>query len=171
MIILLCGLSGAGKTTLAYSAKKRLDALGKSTEIIDGDECRQTLFKELGYSKDDRMENIRRQGYLAGKFSAHGIITIMSAINPYQEIRDELVNTYPDVRTVFVDCPLDILKERDTKGFYARVMLPDDHPEKLHNLTGVNDQFDAVVSPDLHLRTDTQTVSESTGLLLQLITG
>jgi adenylylsulfate kinase len=171
MIILLCGLSGAGKTTLAYSVKKRLEALGKKTEILDGDECRKMLFKELGYSRHDRMENLRRLGYIANKLSAQGIITIISAINPYQEIRDELINTYPCVKTVFVDCPIDILQQRDTKGLYARCMLPDNHPQKLRNLTGVNDRFDLVANPDLHIRTDKQTINESTGLLLDLITG
>jgi len=171
MIILLCGLSGAGKTTLAYSVKHKLDELGKHTEILDGDEYRKTLFKELGYSQHDRMENIRRLGFIAGKLSKHGIITIISAINPYQEMRDELANTYPDVRTVFVDCPLDILTWRDTKGLYARALLPDKHPDKLHNLTGVNDRFDAVIKPDLHILTGTQTLDESTELLLNLITG
>lgn len=170
MIILLCGLSGAGKTTLAYSVKEQLNALGKNVEILDGDECRQTLFKELGYSKHDRMENMRRLGYIAGKLSAHGIITIVSAINPYQEIRDELVNTYHDVKTVFVDCPIDVLKLRDTKGLYARCMLPHNHPQKLHNLTGVNDRFDRVIKPDLHIHTGVQTILESTRLLFNLIT-
>lgn len=169
MIILLCGLSGAGKTTLAYSVKEQLETSGKSVEILDGDECRQTLFKELGYSQHDRMENMRRLGYIAGKLSAHGVIVIISAINPYQQIRDELANTYPGVKTVFVDCPIDILKLRDTKGLYARCMLPHDHPEKLHNLTGVNDRFDRVVKPDLHIHTGSQTIGESTGLLLNLI--
>lgn len=171
MIILLCGLSGAGKTTLAYSVKTKLDALGKHTEILDGDEYRKMLFKELGYSQQDRMENIRRLGFIAGKLSKHGIITIISAINPYQEMRDELVNTYPDVRTVFVDCPIDILTRRDTKGLYARALLPDNHPNKLHNLTGVNERFDAVVKPDLHILTGTQALTESTELLFNLITG
>lgn len=171
MIILLCGLSGAGKTTLAYSVKNKLDELGKCTEILDGDEYRKMLFKELGYSQQDRMENIRRLGFIAGKLSTHGIITIISAINPYQEMRDELVDTYPDVKTVFVDCPVDILTQRDTKGLYARALLPNDHPNKLHNLTGVNDRFDTVLQPDLHILTGTQTLTESTELLFGLITG
>ncbi|SDT60928.1 adenylylsulfate kinase [Mucilaginibacter mallensis] len=170
MIILLCGLSGAGKTTLAYSVKNKLDELGKHTEILDGDEYRKMLFKELGYSQHDRMENIRRLGFIAGKLSKHGIITIISAINPYQEIRNELVNTYHDVRTVFVDCPIDILTRRDTKGLYARAQLPDNHPNKLHNLTGVNDRFDVVLKPDLHILTGIQTLTESTELLFSLIT-
>ncbi len=170
MIILLCGLSGAGKTTLAYSVKNKFDELGNRVEILDGDEYRKMLFKELGYSQQDRMENIRRLGFIAGKLSKHGIITIISAINPYQEMRDELINTYPDVRTVFVDCPIDILTQRDTKGLYARALLPDDHPDKLHNLTGVNDRFDVVITPDLHILTGTQTLTESTELLLDLIT-
>ncbi len=76
MIVLICGLSGAGKTTLAQNVKEKLQACGKATEILDGDEYRKTLFKELSYSQQDRFENIRRLGFIANKFSKHGIIAL-----------------------------------------------------------------------------------------------
>lgn len=169
MVILLCGLSGAGKTTLAKSVRARLDADGLKTEIIDGDEYRQKLFRELGFTKQDRHENIRRLGFIASKFSAHGIITLVSAINPYVELRDELKDAYPNVKTVFVDCSVEKLIERDTKGLYKRALLPEGHPDKIYNLTGINDQFDRPESPDLYLNTGSRDVHECTSLLYDFI--
>lgn len=153
MILQLCGLSGAGKSTLATLVKTRLTNLGIPTEIIDGDEYRAMLCKDLGFSKADRCENIRRLGFVASKLSEHGVVVIIAAINPYEEIRNELTAAYPDVFTVFIDCTLGALIKRDTKGLYHRALLPDGHPDKLTNLTGVNDPFDIPVKPDLHIRT------------------
>jgi adenylylsulfate kinase len=169
MVLLLCGLSGAGKTTLANTVKNRLSQSGMNTEIIDGDEYRSTLFRELSYSKPDRQENIRRLGFIANKFSECGIVTIVSAINPYDEVREELKETYENVKTIFVDCPVDTLIGRDTKGLYKRAMLPDGHPEKISNLTGINDPFDVPASPDLYLNTDVLDIQECTSLLCSFI--
>jgi adenylylsulfate kinase len=169
MIVLICGLSGAGKTTLAQNVKEKLQAYGKATEILDGDEYRKMLFKELSYSQQDRFENIRRLGFIANKFSKHGIIAIISAINPFEEIRQELVKNYDGVKIVSVNCPVEILIERDTKGLYARALLPDGHPEKLYNLTGINDRFDIPEHPDLYLDSGTQSVAECTNILFDFI--
>jgi adenylylsulfate kinase len=169
MIILLCGLSGAGKTTLAKSVKNRLTGSEILVEIIDADEYRQKLFTDLRYSKEDRLENIRRLGFVASKFSAHGIVTIISAINPYDAMRTELVNNYNQVKVVHVHCPINVLTERDTKGLYKRAFLPDDDPQKLYNLTGVNDPFEIPLEPDLYINTDLMDITESTGRLTAYI--
>ncbi len=169
MIILLCGLSGAGKTTLAKKVKNRLERAGQLTEIIDADEYRQELFPDLRYSKADRFENVRRLGFVAGKFSNHGIITIISAIMPYEAMRQDLLNTYDDVKVVHVDCPLSILKARDTKGLYYRAQLPANDPQKLANLTGMSDPFEAPNQPHLYINTYAYNVAECTGRLLAFI--
>ncbi|WP_343672594.1 adenylyl-sulfate kinase [Chitinophaga sp.] len=169
MIIQLCGLSGAGKTTIATSVKRKAMAYGTPIEIIDGDNYREFLCKDLGFSKADRCENIRRLGFVASRLSGHGIICIISAINPYRTMREELTNAYEQVKTVFVDCPVAELVQRDTKGLYKRAMLPDNHPDKLRNLTGVNDPFEAPLSPDLHLKTNEKTVAACTNELFNFI--
>ena len=170
MIIQLCGLSGAGKSTITNAVKSRLQANGYQTEVIDGDAYRMALCKDLGFSMEDRHENIRRLAFVAGRLSSHGIIVLISAINPYEEIRLEVAKTYKNVKTVFVDCNVDVLLRRDTKGLYARALLPDWHPEKISNLTGINDRFDAPQKPDLHINTGTSSVKECTDKLFDFVT-
>ncbi len=169
MIIQLCGLSGAGKTTLAHSVQEQLTKAGTPVEVIDGDLYRSKLSKDLGYSRIDRKENILRLGFLASRFSSHGVVCIMSVINPYADVRNQIVAKYPNVKTIFIDCPISVLQKRDTKGLYKRASLPDDHPDKISNLTGVNDPFDAPILPDLYINTAKQSISECTATILKFI--
>ncbi|AYL96969.1 adenylyl-sulfate kinase [Mucilaginibacter celer] len=169
MILLFCGLSGAGKSTLAKSVAAELKDLNIKAEIIDGDEYRAALCRDLGFSKEDRNENIRRLGFVASRFSAQGIVTIVSAINPYDDIRRELAEKYDHVSIVHIDCPVNKLIDRDTKGLYKRALLPDGHPDKLNNLTGINDRFDVPVNPNLYIDTCNYTIRQSTSSLLYYI--
>lgn len=169
MIIQFCGLSGVGKTTLAHEAKSQLFLNGISVEIVDGDIYRSKICKDLGFSKADRQENIRRLGFIASRFSSHGIVAIMSVINPYNETRAELKATYRNVKTVFLDCSVETLFVRDTKGLYRRSQLPEQDPEKISNLSGVNDQFDIPSDSDLCLNTDRQTIEACTADLCRFI--
>ena len=93
MIIQFCGLSGAGKTTLGKLVCSNLEEAGIETELIDGDEYRSNLSRELGFSASDRKENMRRLGFVAARMAIHNIIPVISAINPYEEMRIELANT------------------------------------------------------------------------------
>jgi adenylylsulfate kinase len=161
MIVQFCGLSGSGKTTLARAVESKLDKF-VPIEVIDGDEYRETLCKGLGFAKEDRLENMRRMAFVAGKLAKHGIIPIICAINPYQEMRNEVSGTYPNVKTIYIDCQLGTLRQRDTKGLYARAELPNDHPGKLRNLTGISDPFDVPVEPELHINTSLHTIEQCT---------
>jgi len=169
MIIQFCGLSGSGKTTLAEQVKLLLQQQGRPVEVIDGDEYRKVLCADLGFSKADRNQNIRRLAFVASRLSQHGIIAIICAINPYEDIRQEITATYKNVKTVFIDCPLEVLISRDTKGLYQRALLPDGNPQKIHNLTGVNDPFEAPAWPDLIIRSDSETVEGATRILMEFI--
>ena len=169
MIIQLCGLSGVGKSTISRIVKNKLIKDGYLAEIIDGDEYRRVLCKDLGFSKEDRNENIRRLAFVADKLSANGIIVLISAINPYQEIRNEVAQCYSNVKTVFIDCSIENLLKRDTKGLYARALLADDHPDKIFNLTGVNDNFDIPPNPDLYINSGILSIKESTGKLYDFV--
>ena len=167
LIIQLTGLSGSGKTTLSRLVKQSLGQQNISVELIDGDEYRKTLCKGLGYSKADRCENIRRLGRAACEFSDRKVV-IIAAINPYEEIRRELKQQY-GAKTVWINCPLAELIKRDTKGFYEKALLPDGHPNKIYNFTGINDDYELPVGPDLTIDTQSEAVDDSATKLSRFI--
>ena len=169
MIIQFCGLSGSGKTTIARRVKELLSEKNIPVEIIDGDEYRKVLCADLGFSREDRNTNIRRLAFVAGKLSSYNIISIICAINPYESVRNEVKAAYPNVSTVFIDCGLEELIKRDTKGLYKKALLPHGHPDKVYNLTGVNDPFDVPGNPDLIIRSDSEEVGESVEKLIAFI--
>ena len=169
MIIQFCGMSGAGKTTLAEHTKIKLIQSNIPVEIIDADEYRKHLIKDLGFSKQDRCENIRRLAFIADKFSTHNIVTIICAINPYEEVREELKNTYKNVKTIFINCEIPELIKRDTKGLYKKAFLPDNHSDKIHNLTGINDPFETPNNPDLIIHTDKESIEASAERIVKFI--
>lgn len=169
IFIQMTGLSGAGKTTLSAKVKSELQKRNYKVEIIDGDEYRTTLCKDLGFSREDRFENIRRLGFVSQILARNGVIVLLAAVNPYQEIRRELRASSVSVKTVWIDCDLKTLRERDPKGLYKRAFLPDDDPNKLHNLTGVNDPFEIPQDADLIIKTAEETVSQSAEKLLNFI--
>jgi adenylylsulfate kinase len=169
VIIQFCGLSGSGKTTLAKNVKELLKRENISVEVIDGDEYRKVLCADLGFSKADRNQNIRRLAFVASKLSEYNIVSIICAINPYEDIRQETAAAYKNVKTVFIDCGLETLMKRDPKGLYKKAMLPDGHPEKIKNFTGVTDPFEAPAHADLTIKTDTEAVEVSTEKLARFI--
>lgn len=165
----LTGLSGAGKSTIAKLAKEELQLKGYRVEVIDADVYRPVLCKDLGYSEHDRKENIRRLGFVGNVLSRNGVISILAAINPFEEIRKELKSFGSYVKTIWIKCDLDTLIKRDTKGLYKRALLANEHPEKLHNLTGVNDRYDEPLSADLIIDTATTSVDGSVRQLVDFI--
>jgi adenylylsulfate kinase len=168
LLIQLTGLSGAGKTTLAFRVQQLLLQREIAVEILDGDAYRKTLCKDLGFSPDDRRENIRRLGAKANELVRQNTIVIIAAINPYDDVRRELKARY-NAFTVWVHCSLDILVIRDTKGLYRRALLPDGHPDKISNLTGINDHYDVPVNPDLIIQTHTEDTETSAQRLMQFV--
>jgi adenylyl-sulfate kinase len=168
MIIQMTGLSGAGKTSIVQATRSLWPYPGISMEIVDGDVYRNTLCRDLGFSKEDRCENIRRLGKVAHELAGSNNISIIAAINPYHIVRQELRKKYK-ARTVWIDCPIQELLIRDTKGLYRRAFMQDGEPGKIYNLTGVNDPYEAPEDADLIIRTDKETVEESAQKLLRFI--
>jgi len=167
-IFQMTGLSGAGKTTIAQNVCKELKSRGYPIEILDGDFFRNNICKDLGFSKADRLENIRRMGFVASLLSKNGVMVIIAAINPYEEGRKELAEKY-QAKTIFVDCDIQTLRKRDTKGLYKKAFLPDTHPEKIHDLSGVNDTFEIPENPDLVLDTSNDKLEESLEKIMEFI--
>lgn len=165
----MTGLSGAGKSTLAENVRVSLQQLGHQVEVIDGDVYRRTVCRDLGFTRADRLENIRRLGEIGWGAVLQKKIAILAAINPYEEGRSNLRRQYGAVKTVWIDCPLDILEKRDTKGLYRRAHLPSGHPEKVNNLTGVNDPFDTPGHYDLKIDTGAEDIADSSGRLTAFI--
>ncbi len=168
VLLQMTGLSGAGKTTISGHVKEHLQQIGYKVELIDGDVFRKTLCKDLGFSKEDRCENIRRMGFVADILTRNNIIVIIAAINPYEEVRRELREKY-GAKTIWVSCAIETLKQRDTKGLYRRAFLPENDPEKINNLTGVNDVFEIPENADLVLDTAQESVAQSVQKVINFI--
>src|ERR1041385_8597808 len=120
------GLSGAGKTTLTQAIVPSLRERGLPVEVLDGDEVRTNLSKGLGFSKEDRDTNIRRIGYVSRLLSRNGVGVIASAISPYRDVRDEvrqsITSDGSEFIEVYVQCPIEVLVERDVKGLYKKAL-------------------------------------------------
>lgn len=167
LFLQMTGMSAAGKTTISRAVSKKLQAQGYKVELIDGDEYRKNVTKELGFSKDDRIENIHRLGFIGKVLSRNSVIAILAAINPYEEARQDLAGM--GAKTVYIKCGLEELKRRDPKGLYELALLPDDHPDKLENFTGISDPYQEPSNPDLVIDTENETIQESVDKLYKFI--
>jgi adenylylsulfate kinase len=148
LVLWFTGLSGAGKTTTACALLESFRADGRKAELLDGDEMRTTISKGLGFSHEDRMENIKRIVYLSKLLSRNGVIVLVSAITPYREMRNYARSELPGYVEVFVDCPLEECERRDVKGLYAQA-----RQSQLPHFTGLSDAYEMPEHPDLVIRT------------------
>jgi adenylyl-sulfate kinase len=158
----LTGLSGAGKSTLASEIRVLLESRGQRVEILDGDALRAELNPTLGFTKEARDQNVATIGFIADLLSRNGVTVIVAAVSPYRQARERARARHaaPFVE-VFVECDLSVLRTRDTKGLYARAARAE-----LDHLTGVSDPYEEPRSPDVHVRTDRQTIRESVQMIL-----
>lgn len=163
-VVWMTGLSGAGKTTIAHVLVDELKARGLKVERLDGDVVRQSLTRDLGFSKEDRDKNIERVTFVAKLLSRNGVACVCSFISPYQAVRDQVRAETTNFVEVFVDAPLDVVIERDVKGMYQRAIAGE-----IENFTGISDPFEAPANPDVHVRTHQETVQESAQAILDYL--
>ncbi len=156
-VVLFTGLSGAGKSTLAEAVGAKLLEAGRRVEILDGDMIRRELSKGLGFTHEDRIENLRRIGFVARLLARHGVYALVPAIAPYREIRGELRQCSPAFIEVYVNAPLSVCEFRDPKGLYARA-----RSGQLEHFTGIDDPYEPPEAPDIQCRTDLETVEACT---------
>lgn len=159
----LTGLPCSGKTTTAVALAEALAERGVAAEILDGDELRRRIGGGLGFSQEDRMENVRRAVYLSGLLNKHGVTTIVSLISPYAEMRDYARAELSRFVEVYIECALEECERRDIKGMYALA-----RQGKITSFTGVSDVYEPPVSPELRLRTDRCSLQENVSKLLEL---
>jgi adenylylsulfate kinase len=161
----LTGLPSAGKTTLARALVERLRAEGSSAELLDGDELRAALAPELGFSRADREENVRRIGVVADILSRNGVTAVCSVISPYRSARDEVRARHGDrFVEVWVSTPVEVCASRDVKGLYAR-----HRRGEITNLTGVDDPYEPPERPDVVIPTHELSLDESVEKLWQAL--
>lgn len=150
------GLSGSGKSTIARALEAQLREWGYGLEVLDGDIVRTNLTKGLGFSREDRDENIRRIGFVSHLLTRNGVIVLVSAISPYRDIRDEVRDRIDDFIEVYVDAPLAVCENRDVKGLYKRARAGE-----IKQFTGIDDPYEAPLKPEVHCHTDQETIEES----------
>ena len=169
IFVQMTGMSGAGKSTMTFKAQSRLKEMGYNVEVIDGDEYREGLCKDLGFSKEDRNTNIRRLSFVGKVLSRNNVICIMSAINPYDDIRKEVKLNNKLAKTVYIKCDIDTLIDRDPKGLYRRALLPSNDPEHIPNFTGISDPFEEPIDADFVINTQSETIENSVENLINFI--
>lgn len=150
------GLSGAGKSTLARLIEDELKTRGHKVEVLDGDIIRTHLSKGLGFSKEDRDTNIRRIGFVCDLLTRNGVVAIAAAISPYRSLRDELRQQIGSFVEVYVECPINVLSDRDVKGLYKKALAGE-----IKNFTGIDDPYEPPVSPEVTVHTDSETAQQS----------
>ena len=151
----LTGLSGAGKSTLAERLVARLHKQCSHVELLDGDVVRTNLSQGLGFSRQDRDTNIRRIGFVAELLARNGVIVVVAAISPYRETREELKRKIANFVEVHVDCSIEVLTARDTKGLYKRALAGE-----IENFTGISDPYEAPLNPSVVIHSDRDSAEE-----------
>jgi adenylyl-sulfate kinase len=156
------GLPSAGKSTLADLLAAELRVRGHGVEVLDGDVVRQHLCKGLGFSKEDRDENIRRIGFVCGLLTRHGAAAIAAAISPYRAIRDEVRGSIGNFVEVYVKTSIETCIQRDVKGLYKKALAGE-----IKGFTGVDDPYEHPLKPELTIETETESPRESVARILR----
>ncbi|MCL4113214.1 UNVERIFIED_CONTAM: hypothetical protein GTU68_002864 [Idotea baltica] len=162
----LTGLSGSGKTTIAQGLEKKMYTEGYLTQVLDGDNIRSGINNNLGFTIEDREENIRRIAEVTKLYINSGIITINCFVSPTNAIREKATNIIGehDMLEVFVNTPLEVCEARDVKGLYKKARAGE-----IKNFTGIDSPFEAPENPAFELKTDNQTVEESVQTLFNYV--
>ena len=162
----MTGLSGAGKSTIANALEQRLHEMGKHTYLLDGDNVRHGLSQDLGFTEGDRVENLRRIAEVSKLMVDAGLIVISAFISPFKSERDaaRAIFNEDEFFEVFIDAPLEVVEQRDTKGLYKRARAGE-----VKHFTGISSPYEAPQSPEIHLHTDLDSVEQSIDHIIQSI--
>lgn len=166
VVIWLTGLSGSGKTTIAIGLEKALNSEGILTQVLDGDNIRAGINNNLGFSNEDRKENIRRIAEVSKLFLNCGVVTINCFVSPTHEIRQQAKEIIGenDFLEVFINTPIEICEQRDVKGLYKKARAGE-----IKDFTGINAPFEAPINPFLDVKTQDKTVEQSVNEILNKV--
>jgi adenylyl-sulfate kinase len=163
--IWITGMSGAGKSTLAAILERELRARGHRVEVLDGDVVRTNLTKGLGFTREDRDDNVRRVGWVCEVLSRNDVVAIAAVISPYRAARDEVRARIGRFVEVFMEAPVDVLAARDPKGLYRRAIAGE-----IESFTGVSDPYEPPLDPEVTCHSDgRETPAESAELVLSTL--
>ncbi|MGH9748606.1 MAG: adenylyl-sulfate kinase [Candidatus Polarisedimenticolia bacterium] len=154
--IWLTGLPSAGKSTIARRLVERLEPRGLPVVVLDGDEVRENLTKGLGFSREDRDENIKRIAWVARLLSRVGAVVVVAAISPYRAARDAARASIGRFAEIHVHCPVEECIRRDVKGLYKKAL-----DGRIQHFTGIDDPYEPPLNPEVEVRTHRETVDES----------
>ncbi len=166
VVLWFTGLSGAGKSTLAHAVEEQLYQLGCSTFVLDGDNVRHGLCGDLGFSKEDRVENIRRVGELAKLFLEAGVMTLTAFISPFRSDRELVRSLMPhgDFLEIYCECPLEVCEDRDVKGLYKKARAG-----KISDFTGISSPYEEPQKPELIIHTSQYELEVCVGQVIELL--
>ena len=166
VVLWFTGLSGSGKSTLAHAVEEELHQIGCRTIVLDGDNVRHGLCKDLDFSDESRKENIRRIGEVAKLFIESGVITLTAFISPFKEERDKVrkLLANQDLIEIYVKCSISVCEARDVKGMYKKAKA-----NEIKNFTGISSSYEVPESPDLIVDTDQETLDESVDKVLGVL--
>ena len=165
-VVWFTGLSGSGKSTVAGKLEEELYKKGWHTYLLDGDNVRMGLNKDLGFSLEDRTENIRRIGEVSKLFVDAGVVVLSAFVSPLREDRDFVRSLFPkgEFVEVFVECPLEVCEQRDVKGLYAKA-----RQGEIKDFTGISSPFEAPLKPEVVIHTATESLSASVEKLVKYL--
>ena len=168
VVLWFTGLSGSGKSTIANEVEKRLHMMNRHTMLLDGDNVRHGLNKDLGFTEADRVENIRRIGEVAKLMTDAGLIVLTAFISPFRAERDMVRSMLPDGEfiEIYVDTPLDVAEARDVKGLYKKARAGE-----LKNFTGIDSPYEAPLAPDIRINTTAQSANEAADDIIRQLLG
>ena len=165
-VLWFTGLSGSGKSTLAHAVEEKLHSMGVSTFVLDGDNVRHGLCSDLGFSDQDRVENIRRVAEVAKLFSEAGVVTLTAFISPFREDRNAARKLMPhgDFLEIYCQCPLEICEQRDVKGLYKKARAGE-----IPFFTGIDSPYEAPEKPELAVETGAMPLAECVEKVIMLM--
>lgn len=165
-VVWFTGLSGSGKSTVAGKLEEELYKKGWHTYLLDGDNVRMGLNKDLGFSLEDRTENIRRIGEVSKLFVDAGVVVLSAFVSPLREDRDFVRSLFPkgEFVEVFVECPIEVCEQRDVKGLYAKA-----RQGEIKDFTGISSPFEAPLKPEVVIHTATESLSTSVEKLVKYL--